>query len=98
ELAAFNIPTGPSNILARQVIFTIADGTDAGPFYGIGNFSSNTATNFVYPQQIPSNGVEQSSTIIADNVTTSGTFNFTDSYLIASSDFTQNLRLIWPYP
>lgn len=97
ELALFNVATGPGNIIARICAFTVADGTNAGPFNYNGNINPQVPTqNFVYPQQILSDQVEQSATIFYDNVTTSGTFNFTDEYLLADNDVTDRLRIIWP--
>ena len=98
QLGIFNVATGPSNILAREVVLTEADGTNAGPFFGIGSFSSTPSTNFVYPATILEDGAFQSATILGDNVTTSMVVNFTDSYLIASNDLTDRLQVIWPYP
>lgn len=97
ELAIFNVATGPANIIARLCAFTVADGTNAGPFNWIGNLNPQVpSTNFVYPQQILSDQIQQSATIFADNVTTKGTFNFTDEFLIASNDVTDRLDIIWP--
>ena len=42
-------------------------------------------------------GQPMTATLFADNITTSGTFNFTDEYLAASNDVTDRLRVIWPY-
>jgi hypothetical protein len=89
ELAMFNIFTGPSNIVAREVGFTVADGTIQGPFY-------------VIPSDITSAGVMMTSTVIPDNTTTSAVFNFTDSFLLAentpATNITDRLRVIAPQP
>lgn len=89
ELAMFNIFTGPSNIVAREVGFTVADGTNAGAF-------------FVIPADTVSNGILMTSTVINDNVTTSAVFNFTDSFLLAentpATNITDRLRVMQPLP
>lgn len=80
-----NIPIGPENVINRTVSFSIADGTSAGPFY-----------------YIPSNGLSSgqmmTSTVIPDNTTTTGFFNFTDEYLEGgtATDTTDRLRVIQP--
>lgn len=68
QLQVQNIPTGPPNTAARILAFTVAGGTSAGPFAYI-------------PGPDSVNGIAISSTMINDNVTTSGAFNFIDSYL-----------------
>lgn len=88
ELAMFNIFTGPGNVIARHVGFTVADGTNEGPFFTI-------------PTDTTSNGVLQTATVINDNVTISAVFNFTDSFLLAENtpavDITDRLRVIEPH-
>lgn len=97
EISVFNVAPGPGNVIARIVAFTVADSSSAGPFNYNGNINPQIPSqNFVYPQTFPSDGVAQSSTVFYDNVTTQGTFNFTDTYLIASNDVTDRLRIIWP--
>lgn len=99
ELGIFNVATGPANIIARIVAFTVADGTNAGPFNYNGNINPQVPSqNFVYPQTILSDQIEQSATVFYDNTTTSGTFNFTDEYLIADNSVTDRLKIIWPAP
>jgi hypothetical protein len=99
ELAIFNVATGPGNIIARLAAFTVADGTNAGPFDWIGNINPQVPSqNFVYPQTFLSDQVAQSATVFYDNTTTTGTFNFTDEYLIASNDVTDRLDIMWPAP
>lgn len=97
ELAVFNVAAGPSNIVGRIVAFTVADGTQSGPFNWIGLVNLIVPSqNFVYPQTTPSDGIQQSATVFLDNVTPSGTFNFTDEFLIASNNVTDRLRVVWP--
>jgi hypothetical protein len=99
ELSIFNVTPGPGNIIARIVAFTVADSDNAGPFNWIGNLDPQVpSTNFVYPQTFVSDQIAQSATIFYDNVTTKGTFNFTDEYLLADNDVTDRLRIIWPAP
>src|SRR5208283_2960472 len=97
QLGCFNIPPGPANIIGRELVFTEADGTSAGPFFGIGNLSNNPATNFVYPQTTISDGVVESATILYNTTQPSATVNFSDPYLISATDLTDRLRVIWPY-
>lgn len=88
EIAMFNVPTGPSNIVARVIGFTVANGTNAGPFYSI-------------PTDTVSNGIPMTSTIINDNTSSSGIFNFTDTFLIGSlgvNNITDRLQVIEPNP
>ena len=51
------IPVGPSNIINRTIGFSIADGTNVGPF-------------FYNPSPVVSAGVLQTATVIKYNVTT----------------------------
>lgn len=80
-----NIPVGPENVINRTIGFTTADGTAAGPFYYI-------------PSATVSNGTAMTSTVIADNTTTTAFFNFTDEFLIGetATDMTDRLRVIQP--
>ena len=80
-----NIPVGPSNVINRTIGFTVADGTNVGPFFYI-------------PSAQVSAGVLQTSTVIPDNTTTTAFFNFTDTYLeaLTSTDMTDRLRCILP--
>ena len=93
EIGVFNILEGPPNIVGRYIAFTIADGSQAGPFAYIGNVNLQVPTaNFVYPTQVLVDLVEQSATVFLDNVTTQGVFNFTDSYLTgAESEYGNNV-------
>lgn len=85
ELYMANIPIGPENIVNRTIGFTIADGTNVGPFFYI-------------PDDEVSAGVTMTSTVIPDNTTTTAFFNFTDEYLQAQTetDMTDRLRCILP--
>lgn len=74
-----NLPIGPEQVTARIVAFTVAGGSSAGPYFYIGS-----------PQTI--NGINETSTVVNDNVSTSGTFNFDDTFLASSTDVTANFR------
>ena len=80
-----NIPVGPSNVINRTIGFTVADGTNAGPFYYI-------------PSATTSAGISMSATVIPDNTTTTALFNFTDEFLEGetSTDMTDRLRAVQP--
>jgi hypothetical protein len=87
EIAAFNLPTGPSYIKNLILGFTVADGTSAGPFAYV-------------PEDYTDAGVMDTSTVVA-NGTTQGIFNFTDTYLTslqssAQTNITDRLRVIQP--
>lgn len=97
EIGAFNIPTGMPNVIGRIIPFSGADSSQAGPFDWIGLVNIfQPAQNFVYPAQLLVDQVEQSATVILDNVTTQGTFNFTDTYLAASNNVVDRLSVIIP--
>ena len=99
ELAAFNIPTGPANTIGRAVAFAVADGTPVGPFCWIGLVNILAPErNWVYPATQLSGTVTETATLILDNVTTSATFNFDDTYLMAANDVTDRLQLMEPPP
>ena len=99
ELGIFNVAIGPDYVLARPVAFGVADGTNSGPFWWIGNVNLQVPTqNFVYPQTFLSDSINQSATVFLDNETITGTFNFTDEYLQRSNNVTDRLDVIWPYP
>ena len=85
QLYMANIPTGPANIINRTIGFSVADGTNVGPFFYI-------------PTTTVSAGISMTATVIADNTTTTGFFNFTDEFLEAetSTDMTDRLRCIQP--
>lgn len=81
QVTVSNLPIGPEQVVARIVAFTVAGGSNAGPYFYIGT-----------PATI--GGVNETSTIVGDNVSTSATFNFDDVYLSASTDCTSTLRKI----
>lgn len=82
EIAVFNVPLGPANVIGRVINWTVADSTQEGPFAWIGLVDTLAPTqNLVYPNAFPSDGISIIPTVILDNVTTSATFNFTDEYL-----------------
>ena len=85
QLYMANIPTGPANTLNRTIGFTVADGTNAGPFFYI-------------PAATVSAGIPMTATVIGDNTTTTAFFNFTDEFLEAetSTDMTDRLRCVLP--
>jgi hypothetical protein len=85
QLYMANIPTGPANTLNRTIGFTVADGTNAGPFFYI-------------PATTISAGIPMTATVIDDNTTTTAFFNFTDEFLEAetSTDMTDRLRCVLP--
>ncbi len=78
-------PLDPSNTLNRTIGFTVADGTNAGPFFYI-------------PTATVSASIPMTATVIGDNTTTTAFFNFTDEFLEAetSTDMTDRLRCILP--
>jgi len=85
QIRAVNIPLGPTPHTAQRILaFTAAGSSSAGPY-------------FYVPANDVSNGIAITSTVINDNVTTSGVFNFTDTYLqalIGNANVTNNFRLI----
>ena len=85
QLYMANIPIGPSNIINRTIGFTVADGTNVGPFFYI-------------PSAIVSAAIPMTATVIADNSTTTAFFNFTDEFLEGetSTDMTDRLRCVLP--
>lgn len=92
EIAVFNVPLGPANIVGRLINWSVADGTQAGPFWWIGLVNLNVPTqNQVYPNSFLSDGIEIVPTVLLDNATTSGVFNFTDDYLDSANDTTDRL-------
>jgi hypothetical protein len=85
QLYMANIPIGPANIINRTIGFTVADGTNVGPFFYI-------------PAATVSAGIPMTATVIGDNSTTTAFFNFTDQFLEAetSTDMTDRLRCVLP--
>jgi hypothetical protein len=75
------LPIGPYNTAARICAFTVAGQSSAGPY------------RYIFQDDVESPGQGQpdvpiTATVINDNVTTSATFNFTDTYLPGASDVT----------
>ena len=73
------IPIGPPNVVARGITFT-ESGQNGVP--GANFYTYDTAVNFTV------NGIEYtaSALIVPDNVTTSATFSFPDTVLLASDE------------
>lgn len=75
------IPVGPYNTIRRICAFTVAGASAAGPYF------------YVDRDDVESPGFNQAdvpitATTINDNITTSATFNFTDTYLPGASEVT----------
>lgn len=66
-------------VVARVVAFTVAGGSEAGPYFWIGT-----------PQTV--NGVSETITEANDDSTTSITVNFDDNFLASSNDATEQFR------
>lgn len=97
EIGAFNVPLGPAWIVGRIIPFTIADASQSGPFDWIGNINLQVPSqNVVFPNGTTVDQVLQSATVFLDNVTTQGTFNFTDTYLSAQNNVDDRLTLAIP--
>jgi hypothetical protein len=97
EIGAFNVPTGMPNVVGRYVPFSGADGSQAGPFNWIGLVNLIVPSqNVVFPMQTLIDTVLQSATVFLDNVTTQGTFNFTDTYLQSANNVDDRLQLAIP--
>ncbi|MGH3183644.1 MAG: hypothetical protein ACRDOE_17330, partial [Streptosporangiaceae bacterium] len=80
EVTVSNIPVSSSaQVEARVVAFTVAGGSNAGPYYYI-------------PLAATVNGVSETATVVNDNTTTSATFNFDDDFLASSIDVTDQFR------
>lgn len=87
ELSLFNLPTGPAYIKNLIAGFSIADGTNAGPF-GYNPVDTTSDAILMTATQFP-------------NGTTTATVNFTDDYLTsllanAATNITDRLRVIQP--
>lgn len=85
NLLSQKIPIGPYNCVRRLCGFTVAGASSAGPY------------TYVDQDDVESPGFNQADipitkTTIDDNVTTTATFNFTDSYLPGASDITDYLQ------
>jgi hypothetical protein len=91
QLLVQNIPVGPYNCIRRICAFTVAGASAAGPY------------TYVDADDVESPGFNQAdvkitSTCINDNVTTTASFNFTDTYLPGASDVTNYFnRIEIPY-
>jgi len=87
QLYMANIPFGPENTINRTIGFTVADGTNVGPFFYI-------------PSAIVSAAIQMTATVIGDNITSTAFFNFTDEFLEGetSTDMTDRLRCVLPPP
>lgn len=82
EVSVFNVAIGPANVIGRIVNWCVADGTQAGPFAWIGLVNLQLPeNNQVYPKSFLSDGITIVPTVFLDNITTKGTFNFTDEFL-----------------
>lgn len=76
SLYAANIFTGPAPYTAKRICaFTVAGGSSAGPYFYI-------------PANETVDAIVQTATVIADNVTTTATFNFVDKYLLNANEVT----------
>jgi hypothetical protein len=71
------IPLGPPNCLKRVVAFTEAGASSAGPYFYIENPDVLQELNAPIP-----------STVLPDNISTVLDVNFTDNYLVGSTDVT----------
>lgn len=97
EIGTFNVLTGPVNVVGRYIPFSIADASQAGPFTWIGLVNLQVPSqNVVYPTQTLIDQVNQSATVFLDNVTTQGTFNFTDTYLSVQNNVDDRLNIVIP--
>ncbi len=83
RVAVSNLPIGPEQVVARVLAFTVAGGSNAGPYFAIG--STQTIQT-----------VEETSTWVNDNTSTSAVFDFDDTFLSASTDCTAAFRKILP--
>lgn len=99
ELGVFKIATGPANIVARPVAFTVADASMAGPFCWSGIVDLLVPSqNVVYPQTTLVDGVQQSATVLLDNVTQQMTVNFTDSFIQSANNVDDRTDILPPFP
>lgn len=98
ELAFFNIPTGPANIVARLVAPTGADESQDGPFNWIGVVDLLVPSqNVVYPMTTPSGTINETATALFDNVTTKAVFNFDDTFLANSNNVDDRTDVLAPF-
>jgi hypothetical protein len=82
EIAVFNVAIGPPNIIGRVINWTEADSSQDGPYAWVGLVDLQIPSqNQVYPKSFLSDGITIIPTVFLDNITTTGTFNFTDEFL-----------------
>lgn len=86
-LFAQKAPIGPYNCIRRIAAFTVAGASSAGPY------------TYIDQNDVESPGFNQpditiTATTINDNVTTTATFNFTDTYLPGASNVTNYFNRI----
>lgn len=79
EAVVSSLPVGPASCVARVVAFTVAGGSSAGPYFYIET-----------PQTV--NGVNETATVVDDNVSTSITVNFDDDFLAANENAADQFR------
>lgn len=83
RLQLTDIPLGPASNVRRRIIgITPVGGTSDGPFYYIPEGAFVDGLNGA----VDAFGHNVTATVIEDNSTTTGTFNFTDEFLLASVD------------
>lgn len=80
-IQALRIPIGPYNCMARVTGSTVAGASAAGPFTWISQ-ADIESPGFNQPN------IAITSTMVPDNVSTTATFNFTDTYLPGASNCT----------
>lgn len=80
-ITCLRAPVGPYQTASRIIASTVAGASAAGPFTWISQ-ADVESPGFNQPN------VAITATIITDNTTTTGTFNFTDTYLPGASDVT----------
>lgn len=98
ELAAFKIPTGPPNVVARLLAFTVADGTQDGPFTWLGLVDLIVPSqNVVYPSTTPSGNINETATAIFDNTTVTAVFNFDDTFLASGNNVDDRTDILPPF-
>lgn len=74
QITVTSIPLGPAGTIKRWVAFGQAGGSSAGDFFIIEEAQTLQEANAAF-----------TSTLINDNTTTSGTFNFSDDFLASST-------------
>lgn len=89
QLYAAQIPVGPANTAKRICAFTAAGAQTTS-----GQINSSAGPYHYIPEVDTFASVQQTPTVIADNVTTTATFNFVDDYLIGAPEVTNFFRKI----